>query len=67
MLQNEYLVAKIGVDPAENEPSNDLKKICKNLRLPPHPVVSEVLTLVEELAVPEVLALPECRSEKKAC
>ena len=24
MLQNGYLVAKIGVDPAENEPSEDL-------------------------------------------
>ena len=24
MLQNEYLLAKIGVDPAENEPSKDL-------------------------------------------
>ncbi len=26
MLQNEYLVAKIGVDPAENEPSKLLKE-----------------------------------------
>ena len=33
MLQNEYLVAKIGVDTAENEPF----KVCRSKQAPPTP------------------------------
>ena len=33
MLQNEYLVAKIGVDTAENEPLQILMKIYKSFRI----------------------------------
>ena len=32
MLSNEHLLAKIGVDTAENEPCKDLQKVCKILQ-----------------------------------